>query len=177
MTNDAVFNSQNSPIYAQSTNTYLVPGVESPPESDAAKSQVLYIATSNSTSVGSGSSLLFQIANPSNSGKSLYLSSISGGATAAATVTVYSGGTITGGTTPTPLNANFGSTNTSVMTTRLNTGTLGGTSTSVMAFLVSSGLFLIRFTGAIIVPPGKTVTVTIGTGSLSASCNFIWWES
>jgi len=176
MTNYSVFNQSNSPLYTQSTNTYLVPGIEGSPEGDAAKSGALYILSSGSVGVGSGANLLLQLANPSGSGKTIYVSSLMGGTTAAATVTVLKGGTITGGTTPTPFNANLGSANTSIGSTRQNTGTLGGTSTGFLALPVTAGMYLLDFGGGVVVPPNQTLTVTVGPGSLTASAALTWWE-
>jgi hypothetical protein len=176
MPNFFVFNSQYNPLFTQLVNTYTTPSVETPPEGDAAKAGILYILTSNSINVPIGQNLLLQVSNPVGSGKTVYISSISGGASAAATVTLYSGGTITGGTSPTPFNTNFSSTNSSVMTTKLNTGSLGGTFNTFMSLLIASGLFILNANGGIIVPPGESLTVSVGTGSLTASGNITWWE-
>jgi hypothetical protein len=176
LTNNSVFNQSNSPLYTQSTNTYLVPGIENGPAGDAAKSGAFYIFSSGSVSVGSGASLLIQVANPSGSGKTLYMNSLLGGVTGAATVNVLKGGTLTGGTTPTPFNANFGSSNTSVATARQNTGSLTGASTGFLAIPLTAGMYFIEFGGGIVVPANQTLSVTVGTGALTASAVLSWWE-
>lgn len=177
MNNYNVFNTEHNPIYLQQNNVYTSPGIVGIPELDAAKSGFLFVLSSGSVSVGSGSSLLLQAANPSGNTKKLYLSSITGGTTAAATLTILSGGTITGGTTPTPFNALFGSGTTSSAATKQNTGTLGGTPTTVMALQVTAGMFSVDFSGGLIVQANTTVSVTLGTAALTGSINLTWWEA
>lgn len=176
MTNYSIFNKSNSPLYTQSTNTYLIPAIESTPEGDAAKSGALYILSTGSVSVGAGSNLLLQITNPLASGKTIYVSNLIGGVTAAATVTIQKSGTITGGTTPTPFNANLGSANTSVVTTKQNTGTLGGSPTSFISVPVTASMYSLAFGGGIVVPANQTLSITVGTGALTASAILTWWE-
>ncbi|AZN38665.1 hypothetical protein [Paenibacillus albus] len=177
MNNYNIFNTEHNPIYMQQNNAYTSPGVIEGPEADAAKNGILYILNTGSTSVGSGSSLLLQATNPSGSGKKLYISRIAGGTTAAATLTVASAGTITGGTTPTPFNALFGSSKTSIATTKQNTGTLGGTPTTCFVTPLTAGLFDIAFAGSLIVQENRTISVTLGTGSLTGAINLTWWEA
>ncbi|MCS7459587.1 hypothetical protein N0M98_05485 [Paenibacillus doosanensis] len=176
MTNYSVFNKSNSPLYTQMTNTYTSPGIESEPEGSAAKSGILYTLSSGSVSVPASQSLLLQAVNPAGSGKTMYVSRIMGGVTGSAAVFVYSGGTITGGTNPVPVNMLFGSTSKSSMTTKQSTGTLGATFINVISLPVSSGLYSIPLTGSIVVPAGQILTVTVGTGALTASINIVWWE-
>jgi hypothetical protein len=178
MTNYSVFNKSNDPLYTQLTNTYLIPAIGNTPEGDAAKSSVLYVVSSGSVAVAGGNSLLMQIANPSGSGKTLYVSSIKGGVTAAVTLAVFKGGTITGGTTPTPVNANFGSSNASVVLTARynNTGTLGGSPTGMMAIPLTAGMFELYFGGSVVIPPNQTLSITIGTAAATSSAVFTWWE-
>lgn len=176
MTNYSIFNKSNSPLYTEITNTFSSPGIESAPAEDAAKSGLLYTLSSGSVSVPSGSSLLLQVSNPGGSGKTMYVSRVMGGVTAAAAVLMHSGGTITGGTTPTPVNMLFGSSNVSSMTTRQNTGSLTGTPVTFASLPVTAGLYTIPIGGSIVVPPGQTFTVTVGTGALNASAVVTWWE-
>ena len=177
MNNYNVFNTEHNPVYMQQNNVFTSPGINGAPELDAAKSGFLFILSTGSVAVGSGSSLLLQAANPAGSGKKLYISRISGGTTAAATLTVASGGTITGGTTPTPFNALFGSATTSVATTKQNTGTLGGTPTTALTMQITSGMYLIDFGGGLIVQANQTISVTLGTAALTGSINLTWWEA
>lgn len=176
MTNYAIFNKSNDPLYTQSTNTYLIPAIEGSAESDAAKSGQLYIVTSGSVAVGSGNSLLIQIANPSGSGRTAYLSSVTGGSTAAVTLTLFKGGTIASGTTPTPVNANFGSANTSVVTARYNTGALVGSPTTFASIQLTAGIFQVYFSGGVVIPANQTLSITAGTAAATSSVNITWWE-
>jgi len=175
MTNHSVFNNENSPVYMLTNNGYVSPVIISPAEYSAASSQRLFCLSTGNVSVGSGASLLLQIANPNGSGRTVYLARVAGGASNTVTVTVASGGTITGGTTPTPFNTYLGSAVTSIVTARQNTGTLGGTPTSFFTAMAAD-IYSINFNGTIIVPPNQTLTVTAGTGSVTASLNLIWWE-
>ncbi|RUS49101.1 hypothetical protein [Cohnella sp. AR92] len=177
MTNYSVFNKSNSPLYTQSVNTFSSPAVEGSPDYDAAKSSSLYLLTTNNTTwSGGGNSLLLQVANGSGNTKSMYVSRIFGGATAASTFTLYSGGTITGGTTPTPFNTFFGSSSTSTMTTKQLSGTLGGTPTTLASIPFAAGLYSFDFEGGIVVPANHTLTVALGPGANTGSIQIIWWE-
>ncbi|MBO7748811.1 hypothetical protein I8J29_32035 [Paenibacillus sp. MWE-103] len=177
MTNYHIFNTEQNPIYMQQSNVFASPGINGAPELDAAKNGVLYILNSGSVSVGSGSSLLLQAANPVGSGKRLFVSRVAGGTTAAAALTIASGGTIAGGTTPAPFNALFGNSAASAATTRQNTGTLGGAPTTVMTMQVTSGMFAIDFSGSLVVQAGQTISLTLGAGALTGSLNLTWWEA
>jgi hypothetical protein len=176
MTNSNVFNQSNGPLYTQLTNTFSAPGIESTPEGGAAAAGSSFILTTGSISVGAGLNLLLQVVNATGSGRTLYVSRISGGTTAAATLNVYSGGTITGGTTTTPVNTLLGNANTSVMTTRQIAGTLTGTSTSLLSIPLTAGIYMLNLNGSIIVPPGQTLTISAGTGAQTAAINLSWWE-
>lgn len=176
MPNFFVFNNAGSPLFTQSTNTYTAPGVESLAESDAAKSGLLFTLASGISSVPSGQNLLVQVTNPGGSGKTMYISRIIGGITAAATLTIASGGTFTAAATPAPFNMNFGSATASSMTTKTANGTLGGSPVSFTAILAAAGQYTIGFGGGIVVPPGGVLTFSAGTGALNASANIMWWE-
>lgn len=176
MTNYNVFNNKNNPVYMQANNGYASPAIVSPSEYDAATNQRLFYLTTGNVSIGAGSSLLLQITNPNASGRTLYVSRIAGGSSNSITLTVYSGGTISGGTTPTPVNGYLGSATSTVATTKQNTGSLGGSPVSIFTAMASD-LYTIGFEGAIIVPSNQTLSVTVGTGSLTASINLVWWEA
>ncbi|MBM7566614.1 hypothetical protein [Paenibacillus sacheonensis] len=177
MNNFNVFNTEHNPVYMQQNNVFTSPGINGIPELDAAKSGALFLLSTGSVAVGGGTSLLLQAANPSGSAKKLYLSRISGGASAAAALTVFSGGTITGGTTPAPVNALLGSATATVATTRQNAGTLGGTPTTVMAMQITAGMYVVDFGGGLIVQANQTLSVALGTGALTGSINLTWWEA
>ncbi|MFF2481208.1 hypothetical protein [Paenibacillus sp. NPDC058071] len=176
MTNYSVFNRENRPLYTLLNNTYTSPAVVSPPEGSASAAGRLFTITSGSTSVGAGSNLLIQISNPNVSGRTLYVSSISGGISAAATINVYSSGTITGGTTPTPFNCQFGNSGTSVASARVTTGSVVGSPTLFLTSLLAAGQFTFPFTGGIVIPPNRSITISVGTGSITAAANIVWWE-
>ncbi|MWV43112.1 hypothetical protein GRF59_05665 [Paenibacillus sp. HJL G12] len=177
MANFNIFNRSTRPLYTQSVNTFTSPGIGTFAGSGAASSGESFTLTSGSVSVPASQSLLLQISNPAGSGKSVYVSRISGGATAAAAVNVLSAGTITGGTTPTVQNNLFGSSIVSIVTTRQNNGTLGGTPILYLNMPITTGIYVISLDGSIVVPPGQTLTVTLGTGALTASINLSWWEA
>lgn len=176
ITNYNVFNQSNGPLFTQLTNTFSAPGIEASAESGAASAGSFFALTTNNAAIPSNQNLLLQILNAAGSGRTLRISSISGGTTAAATLVVYSGGTVTAGSTPVPVNTLLGSTNTSVVTTRQNTGTLGGAFTSLLSLPLTAGMFRMNFNGSIIVPPGQTLSVSVGVGNQTAAINLFWWE-
>ncbi|MFS0872438.1 hypothetical protein [Paenibacillus xylanilyticus] len=178
ITNYNVFNQSNGPLFTQLTNTFSAPGIEASAESGAAAAGSFFALTTNNTAVPANQNLLLQILNAAGSGRTLRISRISGGTTAAATLVVYSGGTVStsGGSTPVPVNTLLGSTNASVVTTRQNTGTLGGAFTSLLSVPMTAGMYSLEFNGSIIVPPGQTLSVSVGTGNQTAAINLSWWE-
>jgi hypothetical protein len=108
MPNNNVFNTEQEPLYTDQVNTYADPGISTLQEWEAAVAGNLYVANT-SGSITAAQNLLLQVANPGGSGRTLYVSRISGSITiTGATLTVIRGGTFTG-TTVTPVNYNFGS--------------------------------------------------------------------
>ncbi|MFD2703414.1 hypothetical protein ACFSVM_23545 [Paenibacillus shunpengii] len=176
MTNYSVFNTANKPIYVQQTNTYVSPAIESMPDLSAASAGRLFTLTTGNVSAGGGANLLLQVVNPAASSRTLYLSQIIGGSTAAASLIVYNGGILTGGTTPVPVNNNFGSSVTSAVTTQQVTGTVTGSPVTLMNIPLTAGAYNIQLRGSVIIPPGRSVTISIGPGSLTGSINLTWWE-
>ncbi|PQP84372.1 hypothetical protein C0Q44_07280 [Paenibacillus sp. PCH8] len=176
MTNYNVFNQSNGPLYTQLTNTFSAPGIEASPASGAAAAGSFFALTTNNVSIPSSQNLLLQILNAVGSGRTLRISSLTGGTTAAATLVIYSGGTVTLGSTPVPVNTLLGNTNTSIVTTRQNTGTLGGTFTSLTSIPLTAGMYALDLNGSIIVPPGQTLSISVGTGSQIGAINLFWWE-
>lgn len=176
MTNYNVFNSSDRPVYTQQMNTYVSPGVEATPDVGAAAAGRLFSLTTGNIAVGSGSSLLLQVVNPAASGRTLYFSQAIGGTTAAASLILYRGGTLTGGTGLTPINNLFGSPITSVMTAQQVSGSITGGPVTVMSIPLTSGAYQVRIPGTILVPPGQSVTFSLGTGTLTGSINVSWWE-
>lgn len=176
MTNYNVFNQSNGPLFTQLTNTFSAPGIEASPDSAAAAAGSFFALTTNNSSIPSNQNLLLQVVNAVGSGRTLRISGLTGGTTAAATLVIYSGGTMTGGSTPVPVNTLLGNTNTSVVTTRQNTGTLGGAFTSLTSIPLTAGMYSLNLNGSIIVPPGQTLSISVGTGNQTAAINLFWWE-
>jgi len=176
MTNTNVFNQSNGPLFTQLTNTFAAPGIGAAPDTGAAAAGSFFALTTNNTLIPSNQNLLLQILNAAGSGRTIRIASLSGGTTAAATLVVYSGGTVTIGSTPVPVNTLLGNANTSVVTTRQNTGTLGGTFTSLLSIPLTAGLYALDLNGSIVVPPGQSLSIGLGTGNQTGAINLFWWE-
>jgi len=192
MPNQSVFDSGAQPVYTKLTNTYQSPGTIAAPDAGAATSGSEYAATAtNSASLGilGGSvTIVLQIANPSGSGKTMYVSKIAGGtgvslsllSSFSATLAFAKGGTLSSPATVTPVNANFSSANTSAMTVRSSTSAASG-ATAFFSLPLVGGQVESDQGGAIVVPPNQSLTVTIAAslsvlGVLSATANVTWWE-
>lgn len=176
MPNNKVFNTISMPIYSLQTNTYTSPAVEEDASAAAAAAGISFWLPTGNVSVGGSANLLLQITNPSGSGKTVSINQISGGSSASASLILYSGGTITGGTTPTPSNSRLGTATTSIVTTKQLTGTLTGSPTTLYSTFVTAGLYNLVFQGGLVVPVNQTLTVSLGVGSLTGSINLNWWE-
>ncbi|MDK8181478.1 hypothetical protein [Paenibacillus sp. UMB4589-SE434] len=176
MPNNAVFNTTSTQLYALLTNTYTNPAVEEDASAAAAAAGVSFRLPTGNVSVGGSQNLLLQISNPSGSGKSVYMNNISGGSSASASLILYSGGSIAGGTAPSTINSNLGNATTSIVTTKQLTGTLGGTPTTLYSTFVTAGIYTFTFGGSIVVPPNQVFTVSLGVGALTGSINLNWWE-
>ncbi|WP_260985272.1 hypothetical protein [Paenibacillus xylanexedens] len=176
ITNYNVFNQSNGPLFTQLTNTFSAPGIEASAESGAAAAGSFFALTTNNTLLPSNQNLLLQIINAAGSGRTIRISSILGGATAAATLVIYSGGTVAGSNAPVPINTLLGNVNASVVTTRQNTGTLGGAFTSLISIPLTAGMYMLDFNGALVVPPGQTLSISLGTGNQTGAINLSWWE-
>lgn len=177
MPNNKVFNSISMPIYSLQTNTYTSPAVEEDASAAAAAAGISFWLPTGNVSVAGSQNLLLQITNPSGSGKTVSMNGISGGSSASASLIVYSGGTITGGTTPVPINSRLGTATASVVTTRQATGTLTGSPTTLYSTFVTAGIYLLEFDGGLVVPANQTLTVSLGVGALTGSINLNWWEA
>ncbi|MBR2565384.1 MAG: hypothetical protein IKE29_12255 [Paenibacillus sp.] len=178
MTNTNVFNQSNGPLFTQLTNTFAAPGIGAAPDTGAAAAGSFFALTTINSSLPSNQNLLLQIVNASGSGRTVRIAGLFGGTTAAATLVVYSGGTVAipGSVTPVPVNTLLGNTNTSIVTTRQNTGTLGGTFTSLLSMPLTAGMYTLDLNGSIVVPPGQTLSISVGTGNQTAAINLFWWE-
>ncbi|WP_152396262.1 hypothetical protein [Paenibacillus guangzhouensis] len=192
MPNKYVFDKITHPIYDVLLNTYASPGIIGPPESDASKSGALFASSAQNSGtlsvLGGSVNITLQVANNS-ANTTMYVSSITGGIGVALNLlssftgsfTLSSGGTLTTPTTLTPVNTNFASSNTSSMTARSSTAAPTGATTVLTSPITNNFQFMVNFTGGIIVPPTRSITLNvIGTlsvaGTVTSAANIIWWE-
>lgn len=176
MTNANVFNQSNGSLFTQLTNTFAAPGIGATPDTGAAAAGSFFALTTNNTILPTNQNLLLQIVNAAGSERTVRIASLSGGATAAATLVLYAGGTVVGGSTPTPVNTLLGNSNTSIVTARQNTGTLTGAPTSLLSIPLTAGLYALDLNGSIVVPPGQSLSISLGVGNQTGSINLFWWE-
>lgn len=129
-----------------------------------------FFLSSSSRSVTSGSEATWSVANPSGSGKVIYLVHVSAANdnTAQIRFDVYQNSTITGGDTRTPWNPNFSSANTSIVEVVDGTGIRsGGTQLEAKIAVVRDHPF--EFEGLLVLPPGTSLQLTgVVPGALSA---------
>lgn len=178
MPNESVFNQMNQPLYTEQVNTYIAPGIDSSPEGGAAKAGLLFTIPFSST-VTTAAPLVLQVANPVGSGRTIYISRVTGSsATAALNLSLLRNATV-GGSIITPVNLNFGSAITSVMTARSATAAPTGGPTTLVSFLLAAGPVIVDFSGQIVVPSGNSLTlsITIASGSSGATGGISWWEN
>jgi hypothetical protein len=128
-----------------------------------------------SASVPAAQNLLLQASNPPGSGKTMYISRVFGSSSSGVNLTLLKNGTFTGSPI-TPVNLNFGSANASSMTAQGATGTAGGSPTSILSLLLPQQPFILNLDGSIVIPPGSSLIVMIGTGTTNASAQIQWWE-
>lgn len=191
MPNNYVMNDNDQPLYVEMTNTFRAPDISAPPETSAAEAAVLFSANaSNSATIvlGLASAIItVRINNPAGSGRTLYLSRVSGsiGGTSlltsiSGTFTIVRGGTVTSPATLTPVNHNLGSEAASSMTVQSSTGAVAGGSV-LAAYQLAPGVFTPAFTGSIIVPPGSAVSINVtsssaAVGTIISALSLSWWE-
>lgn len=192
MPNNNVFNPLSQPVYTSNTNTYTSPGIVAPPENNAGSTGNLYNAGStNSTTLGLlGGTVIatVQLANPAGSGKTLYVSRLSGGITVSlnllssfsGSMSLSANGTLTSPTTLTSVNSNLSSSNTSVATVRFSAAAPSG-ATPLMAMPLQAGPFLSNEFGRYVVPPGQAINLSVSGslsvgGLLASTAYFAWWE-
>lgn len=177
MPNDSVFNQMSQPLYTEQVNTYLAPAIDSPTEGAAAKAGLLFTIPFSST-VTTAAPLVLQVSNPVGSGRTMYISRVTGSsATAAITLTLLRNATV-GGSVITPINLNFGSVFTSLMIGRSATVAPTGSPASVVSWLLAAGPVIIDFSGQIVVQPGNSLTalLTVASGNSGATAGISWWE-
>ncbi|ULL13146.1 hypothetical protein DVH26_00820 [Paenibacillus sp. H1-7] len=192
MPNDSVFDPKNQPVFTRVTNTFHTPGTIAPPETGAGKSGSLFISTATNSQnlnlLGGTVTISLQVSNPGGSGKTVYVSSFSGGtgislsllSSFSATATLVRGGTLTSPSAVAKTNTNFTSSNTSVMNVNSSTAAVTG-GTPFLTLPLVAGQFSIEETGRIVVPPGQSIAMTVSAslsvaGILSSIANITWWE-
>jgi hypothetical protein len=191
MPNNYVINDNDQPVYVEMTNTFRAPDISAPPEISASQSAVLFSANaSNSATIvlGLASAIItVRINNPAGSGRTLYLSSVSGsiGGTSlltsiSGTFTIVRGGTITSPATVTPVNNNLASSAASALTVQSSTAAITGGSV-LAAYQLVPGVFTPAFTGSIIVPPNNAISINVtsssaAAGTIISALSLTWWE-
>ncbi|MDR6723001.1 hypothetical protein J2W91_001453 [Paenibacillus amylolyticus] len=192
MPNNNVFNPLSQPVYTSNTNNFTSPGIVAPPETDAGNTGNLYNAGStNSTTLGLlGGSVIatVQLTNPVGSGRTLYVSRLSGGITVglnllssfSGSMTLSANGTLTSPTTIAAVNSNLSSTNTSVATVRTSASAPTG-ATTIMSMPLQAGPFASSVWGQYVVPAGQSINLTVSgslsvAGLLASTAYFAWWE-
>ncbi|WP_339238560.1 hypothetical protein MKX40_29020 [Paenibacillus sp. FSL R5-0517] len=192
MPNNNVFNPLNLPVYTSNTNTYISPGIVAPPENSAGSTGNLYNAGStNSTTLGLlGGTVIatVQLANPVGSGRTLYVSRLSGGITVAlnllssfsGSMSLTANGTLSSPSTLTAVNSNLSSSNTSAAIVRFSSSAPSG-ATSLMAMPLQAGPFQSNEFGRYVLPPGQAINLSVSGslsvgGLLASTAYFTWWE-
>ncbi|AZN38666.1 hypothetical protein [Paenibacillus albus] len=192
MPNNSVFDQSNGKLFGQLVNTYAAPGVTAPPDNSAtvaAREFITTFMTSSSLGILGGSVIAsIQISNPSGSGRTLYVSRISGGVGISlsllssfnGSLTITRAGTISSPSTLTPFNTLFGSSATSAMTARSSTSAISG-GTSFFTVPLNPGMFSFDYTGGLVVPENQSISITVSAsltvaGVLSSNANMSWWE-
>ncbi|MEK3879847.1 hypothetical protein NSS64_02065 [Paenibacillus sp. FSL H8-0122] len=191
MPNNYVINDNDQPVYVEMTNTFRAPDISAPPEMSASQAAVLFSANaSNSATIVLSllsAVISVRISNPAGSGRTLYLSRISGsiGGTSVLTsisgsFSIVKGGTISSPSTVTPVNNNLASTAASSMTVQSSTAAISG-GTVLANVQIAPGVFSPAFTGSIIVPPNNVISISVSSssaavGTIISALSLNWWE-
>lgn len=191
MPNNYVINDNDQPVYVEMTNTFRAPDISAPPEISASLSAVLFTANaSNSATIVLGLSsaiISVRINNPVGSGRTLYLSRISGsiGGTSlltsiSGTFTIVRGGTVTSPVSVIPVNNNLASSAVGSMTVQSSTAAISGGSV-LATYQLAPGEFTPIFAGSIIVPPGNAISTNVtssssAAGTIISALSLTWWE-
>ncbi|KZE81189.1 hypothetical protein AV654_01455 [Paenibacillus elgii] len=193
MTNDNVFDYKNDPVYVQMTNTVQTPDISAPPETSAGSAGSLFSLTGSASALVvlglTSATFSLLLSNPSNSGKTVYISRLTGSIGGSSllsslfgSTTLFKGGTLSGAASQTPTNNNFNSTTASVVTAQSSTsGVTGGT--TVYSYQLAPGPFVQNFIGGIVVPPGSSLSATVTSSSsvagltITSVINLAWWEA
>ncbi|MEK5463421.1 hypothetical protein [Paenibacillus sp. FSL M7-0896] len=191
MPNNYVINDNDQPVYVEMTNTFRAPDISAPPEISASQAAVLFSANaSNSATIVLSllsAVISVRISNPAGSGRTLYLSRISGsiGGTSVLTsisgsFTIVKGGTISSPSTVTPVNNNLASAAASSMSVQSSTAAISG-GTVLANVQIAPGVFNPAFTGSIIVPPNNVISISVSSssaavGTIISALSLNWWE-
>jgi hypothetical protein len=192
MPNNYVFNDNDQPVYVETVNTFRSPDISAPPEMSASENAVLYSANASASATVVLSLIAaiisVRINNPAGSGKTVYISQISGSiggssllSAMSGTFSLVKGGTLTSPATVTPVNNNLASTATSSMTVQSSTAAISG-GTTLASYQLAPGAFSQTFTGSIIVPPGSALCANVTSSSsaigltIISALSLIWWE-
>lgn len=186
--NNYVFNTTQRPLNV--TGTVVVPGA-----SDyfvAASAGNAYMASASYSAVALALvSFAVQIANPSNSGSTIYIDTINfsnTGARVLDAVSMYAGGTLTAGlgtiTDITPVNVKIGATNVKVAVVKRSVGLSitsplsGGTLIQQMTSVAS--LYGGVYADTLILTPGNSVAIIATSSGLSLAASLFvrinYWE-
>ncbi|SDX95695.1 hypothetical protein [Paenibacillus sp. CF384] len=193
MPNHFVFDQSNSKFYGQLTNTYVSPGIHAPPDYGATVSAREFAATYNNSAslsiLGGSVTATIQISNPNASGRTLYVSRITGGvgvglsllSSFSGSLTMSRAATISSPSTLTPFNTQFGNSATSVMTARSSTSAASG-GTAFLSVPLNPGMFSFDYVGGLIVPENQSISITVSSsltvaGTLTSFANITWWEA
>jgi len=192
MPNQYVFNDNDQPLFVDMVNTFQSPDISAPPEISASKAAVLYSTNTSASSLVVLSLISaitsIRISNAAGSGKTVYISRISGSiggssllSAMSGSFTIVKGGTLTSPATLTPTNNNLGSAATSAMTVQSSTAAISG-GTTLYNYQLAPGAFSQNFTGSIIVPPGNAICANVTSSSsavgltITSALGLLWWE-
>lgn len=193
MPNHNVFDGFSNPVYTQMTNTYQSPGIVAPPESSASVAGRLFSVTASASATVVltliSATITLMISNPAASGKTLYVSRITGSiggssllSSLAGSASVLKGGSLSSPSSLTPANNNFSSAQASAMTARSSTSAVSG-GTTLLSFQLAPGPFSQEYAGRLIVPPGSAIALTVTSSSstigltMTSAANISWWEA
>jgi hypothetical protein len=176
----------DSPMSVLVTNNATNPVVVNDPAASIAIQQGnLFIATTDPQDMSSNIYMGVQVTNPANSGKTIYVNSIIGGAIKDTIIGIYRNATFSGtGTAPTPRNTNYGFSDTSSMTVKFLLSSTDPRNNGVLLYYTMQvgGPIEINYNGRIIVPSSsadQTIYLRIvNTGGIgnNVSIGIEWWE-
>lgn len=190
-TNTKLISSPLDPVYAVGTNdpNYPLPTIDV----GASFSSIgkFYTASTGAVNVANAAGfLVFELRNPQNSGKTLYISGVLGGGGVVTTISIFKNASISGVTplTLVPQNTNFSFANSSVAnpvryfaTPATTDPTTGGTLLFQMRQAANPAS--LQYSGQIIIPPSTTtnqyfyVRLLNSTTNSPLSISVSWWEN